>query len=49
VTAIARQYGLPVSEVLRWNGLGKHDRIRPGDRLRLTEGPASSDRRPGTR
>ncbi|MBI2215881.1 MAG: transglycosylase SLT domain-containing protein [Candidatus Rokubacteria bacterium] len=49
VTSIAKQYGLSVGTVLRWNSLEKHDRIRPGDRLRLTERQTSSDRPSGVR
>ena len=33
VSTIAKQYGVSVSDVLRWNGLSKQDSIRPGDRL----------------
>jgi membrane-bound lytic murein transglycosylase D len=44
VTSIAKRYGLSVGAVLRWNSLDKHDRIRPGDRLRITERQTSSDR-----
>jgi membrane-bound lytic murein transglycosylase D len=33
VSTIAKQYGVSVSDVLRWNRLGKQDAIRPGDRL----------------
>lgn len=37
VTSIARKYGVSVADVLRWNGLDDDDRIRPGDRLRVTD------------
>jgi membrane-bound lytic murein transglycosylase D len=40
--AIAKQHGLAVAELLRLNG-GK-ERIRPGDRLRLTDARVSADR-----
>jgi membrane-bound lytic murein transglycosylase D len=35
VTSIARQYGVTVGDVLRWNSLDKPGHIRPGDRLRV--------------
>lgn len=42
VSSIARHYGVAVQDVLRWNSLGTHDPIRPGDRLRVTGlGPSS--------
>jgi lipoprotein NlpD len=37
VTSIAKQYGVSVGDVLRWNSLERNDRIRPGDRLRVTD------------
>jgi soluble lytic murein transglycosylase-like protein len=37
VTSIARQHGVSVREVLRWNGMISTDVIRPGDRLRVSE------------
>jgi membrane-bound lytic murein transglycosylase D len=37
VGAIARLYGVKVSDVLRWNDLDERARIRPGDRLRVRE------------
>ncbi len=37
VVSIARQHGLRVTDVLRWNSLDKRGLIRPGDRLRLSE------------
>jgi membrane-bound lytic murein transglycosylase D len=40
VTSIARQYGVSVSEVLRWNSLERQARIRPGDRLRVATRPS---------
>jgi LysM repeat protein len=33
ISTIAKQYGVAVSDVLRWNRLNKQDAIRPGDRL----------------
>lgn len=42
VTSIAHEHGLAVAEVLRLNG-GK-DRLRPGDRIRLTDVRLSADR-----
>jgi membrane-bound lytic murein transglycosylase D len=35
VGSIAKQYGVSVSDVLRWNRLEEQARIRPGDRLRV--------------
>jgi len=35
VSSIARQYGVSVRDVLRWNSLEQQARIRPGDRLRV--------------
>lgn len=37
VSAIAKRYGVSVADVLRWNRLGQHDWIRPGDRLRVVD------------
>ena len=37
VGSIARQYGVSVADVLRWNSLENQDRIRPGDRLRVAD------------
>jgi len=42
VSAIARRYGVSVDDVMRWNRLDSQDRIRPGDRLRVTR--STSDR-----
>jgi membrane-bound lytic murein transglycosylase D len=36
VASIARQYGVSVRNVVRWNNLESGDAIRPGDRLRVT-------------
>jgi peptidoglycan lytic transglycosylase D len=36
VSSIAKQYGVSVGDVLRWNSL-HNDRIRPGDRLRVAD------------
>jgi membrane-bound lytic murein transglycosylase D len=41
VSSIAKQYGVAVSDVLRWNRLEQQARIRPGDRLWITDGSAS--------
>jgi membrane-bound lytic murein transglycosylase D len=35
VSAIAKQYGVTVGDVVRWNRLERQDSIRPGDRLRV--------------
>jgi membrane-bound lytic murein transglycosylase D len=37
VSSIARRYGISVGDVVKWNSLETRDRIRPGDRLRVTE------------
>ncbi len=44
VSGIARQYGVSIGDVVRWNRLERQDRIQPGDRLRVAESP--SVRRP---
>jgi membrane-bound lytic murein transglycosylase D len=36
VSSIAKQYGVPVSSVVRWNNLESRHSIRPGDRLRVS-------------
>ncbi len=36
VASIAKQYGVSVGNVVRWNNLDREDVIRPGDRLRVT-------------
>jgi len=35
ISSIAKQYGVSVRDVLRWNSLEQQARIRPGDRLRV--------------
>jgi membrane-bound lytic murein transglycosylase D len=40
VASIARQYGVSVRDVLRWNRLEQQARIRPGDRLRVATRPS---------
>ena len=40
VSSIAKQYGVSVGEVLRWNSLAQQSRIRPGDRLRVATRPS---------
>ena len=35
VSSIAKQYGVAVADVLRWNRLEERARIRPGDRIRI--------------
>ncbi len=37
VASIAKQYGISVVDLLRWNRLENQDRIRPGDRLRVAD------------
>jgi membrane-bound lytic murein transglycosylase D len=44
VTSIARQYGVSISDVVRWNGLARSDRIHPGDRLRVADHRPSVER-----
>ena len=39
---IARQYGVAVKLLVKWNGLDRPDRIFPGERLRVTALPATS-------
>lgn len=36
VSSIAKEYGVSVNEVLRWNSLKDRSRIRPGDRIKVT-------------
>ncbi len=40
VTGIARQYGVSVKDIVRWNKLASLDRIRPGDRIRIGNIPS---------
>jgi membrane-bound lytic murein transglycosylase D len=40
VSSIAKQYGVSVGDVLRWNSLEHQARIRPGDRLRVATRPS---------
>lgn len=51
VTSIAKAYGVSVNDVLRWNRLEKQTRIRPGDRLKVTDArlPAENDRQASAR
>jgi membrane-bound lytic murein transglycosylase D len=42
VWRIARQYGVPVKLLVKWNGLDRPDRIFPGERLRVAALPATS-------
>jgi membrane-bound lytic murein transglycosylase D len=37
LSTIAKQYGVSVADVLRWNRLEAQSRIRPGDRLRVAD------------
>jgi membrane-bound lytic murein transglycosylase D len=37
VSSIAKQHGVAVTDVLRWNRLEEEARIRPGDRLRIAD------------
>jgi lipoprotein NlpD len=40
VSSIAKQYGVSVGDVLRWNRLEGQARIHPGDRLRVATRPS---------
>jgi membrane-bound lytic murein transglycosylase D len=40
VSSIAKQYGVSVGDLLRWNSLERQARIRPGDRLRVATRPS---------
>lgn len=44
VTSIARQYGVAVKDVLRWNRIEEETRIRPGDRIRIVDTSPSVER-----
>jgi membrane-bound lytic murein transglycosylase D len=37
LSGIAKQHGVSASDLIRWNRIERPDRIRPGDRLRVTE------------
>jgi membrane-bound lytic murein transglycosylase D len=37
VSSIAKQYGVSIADVQRWNRLQAQSRIRPGDRLRIAD------------
>jgi LysM repeat protein len=43
LASIARQYGVSVGNVVRWNNLESEDSIRPGDRLRVTAQSPSTE------
>jgi membrane-bound lytic murein transglycosylase D len=49
VRGIARQYGVPVGDLVRWNGLDAAARIRPGDRLRVAAVPTRDEGQGGSR
>jgi membrane-bound lytic murein transglycosylase D len=44
VSSIAKQYGVAVKDVLRWNRLEEQARIRPGDRIRIATARPSAER-----
>jgi LysM repeat protein len=44
VSSIAKQYGVAVRDVLRWNRLEEQARIRPGDRIRIASARPSVER-----
>jgi LysM repeat protein len=39
---IARDHGISVAQIARWNDLGRPDRIYPGERLRVSAPSATS-------
>jgi peptidoglycan lytic transglycosylase D len=43
VASIAKQYGVSVGNVVRWNNLDNGEAIRPGDRLRVTAQSPSAE------
>ena len=43
VASIAKQHGVSVGNVVRWNNLESGDSIRPGDRLRVTAQSPSAE------
>lgn len=45
VSSIAKHYGVSTDDVLRWNSLEKRSRIRPGDRLKVTDARLPSESR----
>ena len=49
VSSIAKHYGVSVNDLLRWNGLEKPSRIRPGDRLTIRDARLPSDRQASVR
>jgi peptidoglycan lytic transglycosylase D len=50
VSSIAKQYGVAVTDVVRWNRLAEPTRIRPGDRLRIANvGSSASEGQGGFR
>jgi membrane-bound lytic murein transglycosylase D len=44
VSSIAKQYGVAIKDVLRWNRLEQQTRIKPGDRLRIADARPTVDR-----
>jgi membrane-bound lytic murein transglycosylase D len=44
VSSIAKQYGITVKDVLRWNRLEEQSRIKPGDRIRIADARPTADR-----
>jgi LysM repeat protein len=44
VSGIAKRYGVSTRDVLRWNRLDEPHRIRPGDRLRVTDFRSTGER-----
>jgi membrane-bound lytic murein transglycosylase D len=50
VSSIAKQHGVAVADILRWNRLKGQARIRPGDRLRIVDSrPSASEGQGGFR
>jgi membrane-bound lytic murein transglycosylase D len=49
VSSIAKHYGVSIDDVLRWNRLEKQTRIRPGDRLKVTDARLPESRQASVR
>jgi membrane-bound lytic murein transglycosylase D len=49
VSSIAKHYGVSVNDVLRWNSLEQRSRIRPGDRLKVTDSRLPAERQASVR
>ena len=49
VSSIAKTYGVSVDDLVRWNSLEQRSRIRPGDRLKVTDSRLPTDRQASVR